>query len=332
MDSLPDSTGTLPSAVIHQKRIPGRTSTNRPGRRSYKHIVRSTAKQLAQSDNPTLCRDLNHPCCWGSPSYILAGAGRRAHLENDLHIQAVHNALELAYKKPHHPRTRSRWDSDENEGRDLARSGVPLPSDHFRIVRRPSLEREEAFCDADTAKDTVRLRRNVNDDAEVAELYRLGLLYDDERDRGSGFDLNSIPHEEPVYPIRAAKRTRRSKRKESNQEKLYLNLSFADLGGDDAIARFLLFPLATESSDDGTLHSENSERSFAPLRVIYELDGSSPSIDVDTSQPPDLVSDILSDYDCFSDSDLDDLPSQREVRDSAATPASDAWVVLGDDS
>jgi hypothetical protein len=70
--------------------------------------------------------------------------------------------------------------------------------------------------------------------------------------------------------------------------------------------------------------------------VIYELDGSQPSFDVDTSQPPDLISDeILSDYDCFSDSELDDgdnVPSQREVFDSAATPTSDAWVVLGDDS
>lgn len=67
----------------------------------------------------------------------------------------------------------------------------------------------------------------------------------------------------------------------------------------------------------------------APLRVVYELAGSQPTLDVDTSQPPDLVTDLLFDYDCFSDAELDDLSSQREVHEAGAA---DAWVVLSDDT
>jgi hypothetical protein len=173
----------------------------------------------------------------------------------------------------------------------------------------------------------------MTEDDQVAELYRMGLLYDDEQVRGEGFNLDSINHQEPIYSIRTAKPTRKSKRSQSfsfNQP-LHLDLSFTDLGGDETIAQLL------SSSDDDTSLPDSSQspsqRTFAPLRVIYELDGSQPSFDVDTSQPPDLISDeILSDYDCFSDSELDDGPRQREVFDGAATPTSDAWVVLGDDS
>ena len=49
--------------------------------------------------------------------------------------------------------------------------------------------------------------------------------------------------------------------------------------------------------------------------------------DVDTSQPPELVLDTISDYDCCSDMELDDAPSQREVHDG-----SELWVMLGDGS
>lgn len=323
------STGSLPSAVIQQKRIIGRTKT---GRRSQKHIIRATAKQWVQS-NPALCQELNLPCTCSS---ISPGASRRAHLEQDLeHLLFQEQGLALNQ----HSRNRSRWRADENEGRDLALSGVPLPSDRSRLARTPSLERQEAFHDATTSKVASLSRRTTlsSEDAEVAELYRLGLLYDDEKDRGSGFDLNSIAHEQPLYPIRQSKRMRKTKRKNrALEQQLYLDLSFTDLGGDDAIAQYLS-PPPSEPSDDGDSQNSTpghqSDRFNAPLRVIYEVDGSNPSLDVDTSQPPDLVSDLLSDYDCFSDSEFDDdLPSQREVTDSAAAPASDAWVVLGDDS
>lgn len=48
----------------------------------------------------------------------------------------------------------------------------------------------------------------VEDDSE---LHRLGLLYDDEHSRGSGFNLDSVVHSEPTYIVRPTKRARRSR-------------------------------------------------------------------------------------------------------------------------
>ncbi|KAJ4320400.1 hypothetical protein N0V84_005894 [Fusarium piperis] len=339
METLLNSAGDLPSAISQYKHFPitPDASSRTRGYSSRNHFIRANAKRQAQSTSTgTVC-----PC---GEDQTNRGA-RRPQLERVLRNELLFTGpeqLRLDYRIRHprsrgipRGRTQTACCSDEAEGRDLARSKVPLPSDRYRLVRKPTLEREEAFRDASTAKGNVHLRRTqpVNDDdAEIAELYRMGLLYDEEKQPEEAFDLNSIQHEEPVYTIRPAKRSRKNKKSHSFSfnDPLHLDLSFTDLGGDDSIAQFL----SPTPSDDGFIPQGNgpSTRSFAPLRVIYELDGSQPSFDVDTSQPPDLVSDPISDYDCFSDSDLDDLPSEREVWDSAATPSSDVWVVLGDDS
>lgn len=346
LDTLPDITTQLPAEVTHNKHIPlGRVGNRpKPHRRTRNHLIRAAAKRYAQSNNSNLCEDLGLACvhsptyCWyqyrpDEKNNTNPGA-RRLHFEKDLRNEISFPDLPPRDRTSRNPR---RWISDEDEGRDLAHSAIALPSDHSRIVRRPSLERQDAFRDANTCKGNVHLRRSepVTEDAEIAELYRMGLLYDNEQDRGSGFSLNSIDHEEPVYTIRPAKRARRhNKARGYLDQPLHLDLSFTDLGGDDAIAQYLMSSAMTDSAADESNEgpSEQSHREFAPLRVIYEVDGSQPSFDVDTSQPPDLISDLLSDYDCFSDSELDDLPSQREVQDSAATPGTDAWIVLGDDS
>ncbi|KAF5021307.1 hypothetical protein F66182_6705 [Fusarium sp. NRRL 66182] len=356
--SILNSTGDLPAAISQNRHFPVDAPSQAKTRAhiSRNHFIRATAKRQAQHRGPNVCRDTGFPCTTsshgGSHCYrcgqqsINAGGARRPQLEKILHHEITSGSPQHANPRWNTNARRNRlarnvsqpvagWSSDEVEGRDLAHSKIPLPSDRFRLVRRPTLEREEAFRDASTARGNVHLGRRMplTEEDEVAELYRMGLLYDDEQDRGEGFTLDSIKHQEPVYSIRPAKRSRKKKSHSfSFNEPLHLNLSFTDLGNDLTIAQLL----ASNSSpcDDGSLPDPDapSSRSFAPLRVIYELDGSNPSFDVDTSQPPDLVSDILSDYDCFSDSDLDDSPSQREFRDSAATPSSDAWVVLGDDS
>ncbi|KAH7023979.1 hypothetical protein EDB80DRAFT_59728 [Ilyonectria destructans] len=339
IDTLPTSSGVLPVSLTQHKHFPVDGGFAKPhAHRSRHYLVRAAAKRYAHGSGRYLCKDLGLVCpnrIGGESQCSRCGDSnpvtRRVRLETDLRANGVFAAASALRERT--PRTRTRWSNDKSEGCDLARSAVPLPSDRYRLVRTPSLEREDAFRDAATAK---RLRRNppVNEDADVAELYRMGLLYDDEQDRGEGFDLNSIEHQEPVYSVRPAKRSRRNKASGwDDLDQLHLNLSFTDLGGDQNIAQFLS-STDSDPSDDGSLQpsSTRTSRIFAPLRVIYELDGSQPDIDVDTSQPPDLITDILSDYDCFSDSDLDDLPSQREVRDSAAAPASEAWVVLGDDS
>jgi hypothetical protein len=185
----------------------------------------------------------------------------------------------------------------------------------------------------------------LDEDAQIAELYRMGLLYDDNEKSTSdlGFTLNNITHEEPVYSMRPARRTRKLHNNTREfEEPLNLDLSFADLGNDDDLARYLVTPSSTPEATHGDMEDiqhdsrRHTRKLSAPLRVVYELDhNSGPSFDVDTSQPPDLiVDDSLSDYDYFTDSDMaDDVPSQREVDDgAAAATASGAWVLLGDDS
>lgn len=353
---LLNSSGDLPAAISQNKHFPitAPSIVKTRAHTSRNHFVRATAKRQAHHKGASLCRDTGFPCTtsnWGESTCHRCGqqdtgGARRPQLEKILHYEISTGNLQRANPRwtnvhrnriaRNHAHSNGLGFSDELEGKDLAHSKVPLPSDRYRLVRRPTLEREEAFRDASTTRGNVYLGRKMpmSEDDEVAELYRMGLLYDDEQVRGEGFNLDSIKHEEPVYSIRTAKPSRKTKRSQSfsfNQP-LHLDLSFTDLGGDQTIAQLLS---SSSSDDDTSLPDSNSpsQRTFAPLRVIYELDGSQPSFDVDTSQPPDLISDeILSDYDCFSDSELDDGPSQREVLDSAATPTSDAWVVLGDDS
>ncbi|KFA66072.1 hypothetical protein S40285_08134 [Stachybotrys chlorohalonatus IBT 40285] len=347
---------TLPAApaVHRQHHVLGRGSkSTRRSTRNY--IIRAAAKRYAQSNPdsstpPLSCAQLGVDCSDRrvrelSPHAVgkpCDPANHRQHLHKTLafYYDTHHGSpLALNSKPPGSGRKGIAWSVDE--GRDLARSDVPLPSDGSR-VRHPTLEREEAFRDASTSKGNVRLRPAIplipgDEDAQIAELYRMGLLYDDQDAPSPAFDLNSIPHEEPVYSIRPAKRARKLNRARAH-EPLPLNLSFTDLGSDGNISQYLV-SAAPETSPHADAarpirhHSRHSSAGSAPLRVIYELESAQPSFDVDTSQLPDLVDDLLSDYDCFSESELDDVPSQREVHDSggAAHPPSDAWVILGDD-
>ncbi|KAI9166548.1 hypothetical protein HJFPF1_02657 [Paramyrothecium foliicola] len=318
--------------------------SNKPARRSRNYIIRAAAKRYANN------AELYHGSQPRSPSLfeqiaaidkLESGTGakpqnRRTELE-----KVLRQELPVA-SRPGRSRCRRgqhAWLDDEEGGRDLAKANIPLPSDHGRLVRRPSLEREDAFRDATTAKGNVRLRRAVNtiasdEDAQVAELYSMGLLYDDdEQSRTEAFNLNSIKHDETLYTIRPSKRARKNRTRGSD-EPLHLDLSFADLGNDNAIAQYLMSPSAAEPSTEGEAshQSQHGSRADVPLRVIYELATSTPSYDVDTSQPPDLINDSLSDYDCLSESEFDDTPSQQEVYDTAANPPTEAWIMLGDDS
>lgn len=321
----------------------GRRRGLKPRYRSINRLVRSGAKQLALSRNTNVFPDCqqNHD--------DIDKASLRAHLEADLRAyyrdSARNPSEELVSSFGSHENARRQLARSQEEGRDLAYSDIGLPSDRFRLVRRPTLEREDAFRDASTAKGKVHIRRAaaVSEDEQVADLYRMGLLYDNEQERSGGdsFDLNSIQHDEPTYSIRPAKRARKHNHNRSVQDygvnsPLYLDLSFSDLGDDEAIAQYIMAVTQGDDHHEAIQHSprgSHSPQSQAPLRVIYELSSSLPSFDVDTSQPPDLVIDVLSDYDCFSDGELDDemddAPSQRVVQENADNP-SDAWVVLGD--
>jgi hypothetical protein len=236
---------------------------DKPGRRSRNYIIRAAAKRYANSHHAL-------------------DAGCRAE-----HEKTLRQELPVPDRpgRPRSRRARIAWDED---GRDLAKADVPLPSDRHR--RRPSLEREDAFRDATTVK-----RRQLSDDAQVAELYRMGILYDDEE---QPLSLDSIKRDD-IYSIRQKPLRKARPGKHVHQSRL--DLSFTDLG--DA---------------------------SSPIRVIYELATATPSYDVDTSQPPELVDD-MSDYDCLSEAELEDaeMPSREVFADE---PPTDAWIMLGDGS
>ena len=158
----------------------------------------------------------------------------------------------------------------------------------------------------DDVEDLCRLGLlRHNDDDEVEQLYKMGLLYDDKHERGSGFTFHAVDHNEPVYKldVRPTKRGRKNRvgsrstnavtsaaprntQEESIQLELALNLSLAAFGEDEELAAFLISPSESEilTLDDdvevsGSTESvskrrctESQERIERPLTVIYELE------------------------------------------------------------
>ncbi|KAK2616488.1 hypothetical protein QQS21_000530 [Conoideocrella luteorostrata] len=297
----------------------------KPQHRSISRLVRANAKHLVESGQIHIFSDC------GQDHSQLDKASLRPHIQQDLR-----NHYYSFGKAEHNDHTPRKLDI-QDDGRDLAYSDIELPSDRYRLVRRPTLEREDAFRDESTAKGKIHVRRHPapeTDDQQVADLYRMGLLYDNEQDRCSdNLTLNSIKHDEPLYSIRPAKRARKhTKAGRGFHRPLHLDLSFSDLGDDEVLAQYLIAmtsPDADSNTQETIQHlSRESADGQPPLRVIYELASSQPSFDMDTSQPPDLVTDLLSDYDYFSDGEVDDTPSQREMQEDANNPPSDAWVML----
>jgi len=250
--------------------------------------------------------------------------------------------------------TRQRWPTDCDEGRELARSAARLPSDDDRGRRPPSLERQQAFCDGATTKKRQRLTTLDADDVELdtADLYRLGLLYDDEHERGSGFDLDTIVHDEPVYKlnVRHAKRGRKPangfEKHHYDVASLPLDLSFAALGDDETLARYLISPdedelLATVSTPSASQARRAADSPTPLITVIHELDDDTINVDEVSSRSlhapresefPDLVSDNDNDdenEDWALLKDDDDDEEDDDGEGGAAPGNPDAWIVLG---
>ncbi|KAI1413656.1 hypothetical protein F5Y13DRAFT_189091 [Hypoxylon sp. FL1857] len=244
------------------------------------------------------------------------------------------------------------WGPDDEDGRRLAADpNVVLPSDH--IPGKPQLKRQEAF----RKPKSWHYSDVVDDDAD---LYKLGLLYDDERSRGSYFSLDTIIHSEPIYSIRPAKRARKQRQDTSY---LHLDLSFASSDSGSDIQQYLApdVALLTPPADEDVPETQNvfrdninPERSYrdAALSVIHELpESSSPSFDTHAPKATDfsdLVSDhviedkegeeqeddqdwALLDTDILSTTDTDaDVEAEDTI--DAASGTGEAWIVLGDGS
>lgn len=304
------------------------------------HAIRATAKNIAQSGDSHICHHAGLSCLAqsqnraGEPlSCHLKGhkATHRPQIEKYLrNSEAFHRqrridslpGTEVSISRHH---SKASWGpSDEQEGRDIAHSDIAIPSDRHR---RPSLERQDAFYDFTTARRRIRVAKPVpmSEDAQIAELYRAGILYDDNngtlddsgtKTPGAVFDLDSIRHDGFLYKIRGSKRARKNQYR--NYQQLSLELSMTDLANDENIRHLL----GDDFGEDLIQHqSPTSSQSSTPLRIVYEGPGS-PVLDFDASQPPDLEDD----FDHISDQELDDAPTQ-EVHE---TDADETWIVVGD--
>lgn len=218
-----------------------------------------------------------------------------------------------------------RWTNDSEDGAALARSRIWLPSDGCR--QKPRLQRQEAF----RVPETVYKSDFIENDAD---LYRLGLLYDDEHLRGSGFNLDAIVHSDIVYNVRPVKRAR----KRTN------NGSARSVSDDDGF--FISGQL--QSSTFGMREDDAGRSQYSvstPLRVIYERDESIAL----TFNPPSLVElleenlepseDVVSDededfdwwhWDLFDSHDGFDSNTVSDLTGDDADVANGAWVVLGE--
>lgn len=336
--------GNIPAAVFetgHFGAVPHRDTRLT----TFNHECRSRARKLARDNNPYSCWLEGFDCVERSDTRIcreigkLAASDRQRHFEQQLRAQfspfapgtsgferrpkRYMRVCPRGYTEPRRAERRQHtankfYPNEHGTEAALARSDVPLSGEH-RHRRCPSLERQEAFYDQSTSGGKVRVRRPLeSEDAQVAELYQNGLLYNSE-EATQTFDLNSIRHDEPTYIIRPAKRARKNKAKQqtySLENPLHLDLSFSDIADDEALAQY--FFASQQASPEVLQHAsqESGDSSPPPLRVIYELAGSQGSVDVDASQPPDLV---LDEFELVSDSDMSDSPDPS------------AWVMVGDD-
>ncbi|KAK8092052.1 hypothetical protein PG997_002413 [Apiospora hydei] len=112
---------------------------------------------------------------------------------------------------------------DQDDHLSLARSNFRLPGDGCRNNNnnvKPRLERQEAFRGPSVGGGFVSSDDVVENDAD---LYRLGLLYDDgagdEENRGAGFSLDAIAHDEPLYAVRLSRRKRKGGK--NNNTRMY---------------------------------------------------------------------------------------------------------------
>ncbi|KAK4143193.1 uncharacterized protein C8A04DRAFT_12628 [Dichotomopilus funicola] len=239
--------------------------------------------------------------------------------------------------------------------------------------RPPSLERQDAFRDEKTAKkppqswatprviprnhyddDNNNNHNSSDNDEDIAELYRLGVLYDDVHERGSGFSLAQIDHVEPTYSLRV--RPQRSRRRAEEREEWggregddwyhepsglsAVDLAVSAFGEDERVAGWLLSGTSSFSQTTSMPSQPQSQQRTTTqhdgqlVTVIYELEDDDyhetrtiPAASEDNSL--DLVSlssgrISLSDYDMAEDVMMTDAGTEAESD-------VDPWVVLGPD-
>lgn len=244
------------------------------------------------------------------------------------------------------------WEPDTEDSYKLAADpNFFLPSDNSR--RKPRLQRQDAFREP-KAWDYFDF---VEDDAD---LYKLGLLYDDPHVLSSDFNLDTIDHPDPVYTTRPAKRAKK------HRETFHLQFDHlvTSVVSDGAFQSPLTpetveisIPTEDEFIDeqrgkDKVSRRRSSRRSYRHmiLSAIPELsEKPAPSSDKPAPAPaatdcPDLASDSEEGCEDDKEDDFTDDWAMLEADDvngpgtvvavsiDASENTGEAWIVLGDGS
>lgn len=296
---------TIPDTVSQNRHIPHafKSAAADPWQ-SQRHQVRAVAKKLAAANDPFTCQKMSFMCALNGglatddpkklcPAFVHQHTSVRCHhfeqqLQGDaargsdaLHVasaavmgsRAVASASSAATSVSSGRRggarrtyKRDRYSRDDLDADvTLAKSRVPMPCDDNSHNTARAAAASPAREGVKTASQDV-----LADKAQDRLLRETGLLYrDGASNRRPDITLDSIPHEEPTYAIRAAKpRPRKHQLGRLSDLDLGLNLSFSDLGDDEGAVQYLLALTASEGDAAGV----SSTLSSPTLRAIQEME------------------------------------------------------------
>lgn len=341
IDAAPESpTRSVPAFFMQSRKMPRRFAA--PMRHSLNHATRANAKRLSRGQSAV-------PGCFSGSARTEDGQStNRGALNRPSFRPLPEGDLRRRHKKLRpRPRLRCRprsnqdtWERYEaDEALDLAHSEISLPCDRFRLVHPPPLapEKEVSWLDAESQRQglSTSTSQSSRHSTRSSSTGHSTPACDVDRGRDGDFSLDKIRHDEPVYFIRPQRRTRKPKKAFSHPECdpfLQLDLSFSDLGDDIAIAHLLKSSFQSGADDDkigDSLVARPPGATCLPLRVVYELAGTVHSMEAHkTESHPERDSDLLSDYDYLSDSELVDDFTQHEVEERTGDQHTEVWIVL----
>ncbi|KAK4451071.1 hypothetical protein QBC34DRAFT_493529 [Podospora aff. communis PSN243] len=183
------------SFLTEHRHLQGRPSFNPQAKHPRRPFHWSHSKSTTR--HGVVAEPLNRPL-WGDPlpHHLTLYNSNLARHRTPRYVDPFTSDISQS-RRTHLVSSRKSTKFDSAEGIALARcEDVRLPGEK----RPPSLERQDAFRDGSTCKRKREgLRSLQRGDSQDEELYRLGILYDDEYTRGEGFSFASIAREAPVW-------------------------------------------------------------------------------------------------------------------------------------
>ncbi|KAK3302758.1 uncharacterized protein B0T15DRAFT_373387, partial [Chaetomium strumarium] len=293
--------------------------------------------------------------CDAAEGYALA--------RSDVQLPSDNNTNTLSFTEP-------QWSQSSSSSSGRRRRRRSSTSVSPRRGRPPSLERQDAFRDERTAKSrhsrhhhdsydehllspnemAEHQSRGGDEEArEIADLYCMGLLYDNEYERGAGFSLDRIVRDcagEPAYSVRVRPR-KRARRAESGFVSLCsVDLAFGAFTKDEALAGWLMSGFQREEAADLRAAAASIVHEPPMLTPIYELADDAASAasaeDFLDSAYVSQLSDCAGNDDASAWAIVDGCNGTNEKAPAVGVPGMleeaveeeggvDPWVVLGHD-